>query len=123
MNTPRLLINGMSVTQVSEKYGIPVAAIYNRLRRNWDDDRIINTPATKHKKFIAGMTVEEVMELTGLAKGAVESRHRRGWSDDEILNTPSGEPRSVSTTKPIDSWNQIVQTLPPEVRLFCGVVA
>lgn len=40
--TPRRLIGGMSVKEVSEKTGKPIQTIYWQLNHNWPEDKILN---------------------------------------------------------------------------------
>jgi hypothetical protein len=123
MNHAKRLIKGMTVEQASKKHGIPKSVLYGRLRRNWDESRILDTPPEGAKIYISGMTFDEIAELTGLAKGAIVSRYRRGWTDEQIINTPSGQARTDEAKRWDDSWSSVAKRMSPAARLFCGVVA
>ena len=53
-NSRYLIVNGerIQVDDYCEANGISKAAIKNRFRRGWDNDRIISTPVRGHKKCL-----------------------------------------------------------------------
>jgi hypothetical protein len=50
-NTPRIL--GLSPREISERTGLPINTIKNRLRRGWSPERIISEPRRNYPESIA----------------------------------------------------------------------
>jgi hypothetical protein len=88
----RLRARGRELTldEWSQITGIPKSTLFNRVRRGWDDERVVNMPAQAkapdNSLFPPGGR-QRVAEL-GLNPYTVASRLRRGWTFEAAISKP-----------------------------------
>ena len=88
------LLTARGKTQTLEEWaietGLPTSTLFNRLRRGWPDDKVIETPAQpkapNHTLFPVG-GYQRCVEL-GINHQTVASRLRRGWTFERALTAP-----------------------------------
>jgi len=91
-NTSRnfIVIDGLNLTQFSNKYDLPVATVWARLHYGWTIEKIITTPVRKLSPKIyapTGESIEELAKRLNINKSTIKSRLNRGWTWEKILNT------------------------------------
>jgi len=94
------LLTACGKTQTLEEWaietGLPKSTLFNRLRRGWPDDKVIETPAQpkapNHTLFPVG-GYQRCVEL-GINHQTVASRLRRGWTFERALTAPIDHRRS-----------------------------
>ena len=81
----------MTISEWSQKTGIPRSVIVHRLQRNWTIERALTLPAKSAKAILItheGKTqnLSAWSRELGINQTTLNARHHRGWSDSEVIS-------------------------------------
>ncbi len=74
---------GCSITELSEKSGLPYCVVQSRIKRGWGVEKALSEPVKDNADSLSAKARE-----AGIPFGTVRTRIARGWSMEKALNTP-----------------------------------